>query len=88
MKTYTIQAKESGIGTIHDIQGCYDREIRFRSGCKYAVVLAAYYGGKGYTTHMTENETIQQSAKCNCSHEIIDSDGNGYEINVNKLVKI
>ena len=41
MKTYTIPQKMSGTGTIHDIASQhYDREIRFRKGCEYAISFA------------------------------------------------
>ena len=83
-KTYTIEAKMSGTGTIYDIESdLHDRDIVFASGCQYAVVLAAYYGGKGYTTHKTEESAIAQAkrlARDNYSYEIIDSDGNRYGI--------
>jgi hypothetical protein len=82
MKTVTIPQKMSGTGTIHDTASQnFDREIRFPTGHKYAVVLAAYYGGKGYTTHASAEATIKASRKNReYSHVIIDSDDNHYTI--------
>ena len=85
---HTIPAKMSGTGTIHDIESDqYDREI---VGCgKYAVVLASYYGGKGYTTHMTAYTAIRQSARMSdYSHQIIDEQGNEYDVCCDRLVRI
>lgn len=81
-KIYTIKAKMSGTGTIHDIASdTHNRDIVFAPGCQYAVVLAAYYGGKGYTTHKTEATTIAQANRLyNYSYEIIDAEGNRYGI--------
>lgn len=59
MPTFTIPQKMSNSGSIHDIASdMYDREIVFAPGCKFAVVLASYYGGKGYTTHRSEDAAI------------------------------
>jgi hypothetical protein len=82
MKTYTIEKKMSGTGTIHDLASeSRDRDIRFPGGCKYAVVLAAYYGGKGYTTHKTAEAAIAKSKQVSCySHAIIDDEGNRYTV--------
>ena len=78
--TYIIPAKQSGTGSIHDIASEHgDREIRFGAGCKYAVVCASYYGGKGYTTHRTELAAASASkALGDYSHQIIDADGIDY----------
>jgi hypothetical protein len=82
MKTVTIAAKPGGTGDIHDIRSeHYDREITFRGATKYAVIRAAYYGGKGYTTHATEQSAIAESLRLqrqDYSHSIIDRDGNAY----------
>ena len=82
MKTVTIPQKMSGTGTIHDTASQhFDREIKFPKGHKFAVVLAAYYGGKGYTTHATTESTIRQSIKeGEFSHVIIDDEGNHWDI--------
>jgi len=86
MKTYTIEQRMSGTGSIHDIASDqYDRIIKFPEGSKYAVVTAAYYGGKGYTTHRTTEATIEQSNRSDCSHIIIDADGNQYATNYDRL---
>jgi hypothetical protein len=83
MTTYTIEKKMSGTGTIYDIASDQvDREIVFAAGCKYAVVLASYYSGKGYTTHKTADAAIKQSRKLdreNYAHAIIDANGSMYE---------
>lgn len=48
--------------TIYDTANPHkDREILVPSGCRYAVVLASYYGGKGYTCHRTEEAAIKKS---------------------------
>lgn len=80
--TYTIPAKSSNSGSIHDIASQHgDREIRFAPGCKFAVVRASYYGGKGYTTHKTAEAAAKASkAQGDYSHEIIDSDGAEYVV--------
>ena len=80
MSTYTIPQKMSGTGSIHDIASeNFDREIVFAPGCTYAVVLASYYGGKGYTTHKTAAAAIAASkANREYSHQILDAAGNIY----------
>lgn len=72
----------SGTGSIHDIRSDkYDREIRFPGRSIYACVLAAYYAGKGYTTHATAQAVIAESKRnAKYSHGIIDSDGMSYDI--------
>lgn len=82
MITYIIPQKISNSGTIHDLASdMYDREIRFPEGSRYAVVFAAYYGGKGYTTHRTQAAAIKASKKDRqYSHRIIDADGNEYDM--------
>jgi len=84
MKTiYTIPAKMSNTGSIHDISDTSDRDIVFGPGCKYAVVLSSYYGGKGYTTHKTASAAIAKSkqlGKEGWSHKIIDTYGSVYNI--------
>jgi len=82
MTTYTIQQKMSNTGSIHDIASDqFDRDIVFPAGCKYAVVLASYYGGRGYTTHKTERSAIVASHKvADYSHSIIGTDGAEYQV--------
>lgn len=77
---YTIPQKMSNSGTIHDIESdLYERDIVFRGGAKYAVVLAAYYGGKGYTTHMTEDSAVRAYNRAKqTSKVIIDTNGRRY----------
>jgi hypothetical protein len=83
MKIYTIKQKMSGTGTIHDIASeHYDREIKFREGTIYAVVLASYYGG--YTTHKTAEKAAKVSdrlAREGYSHVVLDAEGCGYTSN-------
>lgn len=82
MKTVIIPQKMSSSGSIHDIASQhYDREIKFPEGTQYAVVLADYYGGKGYTTHQTELATMKADKKNGeYSREIIGVDGWIYRI--------
>lgn len=82
MIVYTIPQKMSGTGNIHDISSnLYDRDIKFPAGAIYAVVLASYYGGRGYSTHRTEKAAIQASHnRGDYSHVIIDPRGNEYAI--------
>ena len=87
--TYTIPKKSSGSGSIHDIASQHsDREIVFARGCKYAVVIASYYGGRGYTTHRTEAATIKTSKAAVYSHVIIDAQGQRYEVNPNQTLRV
>ena len=90
MTTYTIEQKMSNSGTIHDIASdLFDREIHFPAGCEYAVVLASYYGGRGYTTHKTEQATIRAArANRDYSLTIIDRSGNEYVADYDRLVKL
>jgi hypothetical protein len=80
MTTYTIRQKQSGTGSIHDIASAMAaRDIVFAPGCKFAVVLSSYYGGKGYTTHKTEAAAIAASkSQGDYSHQIIDATGAEY----------
>lgn len=89
MKTYTIPQKMSNTGSIHDIASdMFDRDIVFAPGCKYAVVLASYYGGKGYTTHRTAEAAIRASrSRKDYSHEIIDTEGNYYHVYGDRLIE-
>ena len=64
MRALTIPQKMSNSGSIHDIASDqFDRCIVFGKDCKYAVILASYYGGKGYTTHRTLNAAIKAHDK-------------------------
>lgn len=86
MKKVIIPQKMSGTGTIHDIASQhYDREIKFPKGAKFAVVLASYYGGKGYTTHASEEATIQADRRQReFSGQIIGVDGWLYEVDTSR----
>lgn len=77
MKKVIIPQKMSNTGSIHDIASeHFPREIKFPKGAEYAVVLAAYYGGKGYTTHQSVSATIQADKRNEeYSHEILGVDG-------------
>lgn len=81
MRTVTINAKMSNTGSIHDLASDHvDRVIKFREPTRYAVVDAAYYGGRGYTTHATDAATAAESRRRgNYSHKIIDYEGNQYD---------
>lgn len=87
---FVIPQKMSGTGSIHDIASDrFDRDIVFAPGCKYAVVLASYYGGKGYTTHKTEGASIDASRRnSEYSHRILDAKGNEYSVYGDRLVKL
>ena len=78
MSALTIPQKMSNSGSIHDIASDqFDRRIVFGTGCKYAVILASYYGGKGYTTHRTEAATIKAyRATKGYSCCVLDTQGN------------
>lgn len=74
----TIPAKMSNTGSIHDISSQHADRVIIGRGA-FAVVLAAYYGGKGYTTHTTEHAAMLQARKiqkAGYSYQIIDAEGN------------
>lgn len=89
MKTFKIRQKQRGTGGIHDLASDKtNRYIVFRSGEKFAVVLASCYGGKGYSTHRAEAATIRASKRFSrFSHEIIDTSGNSYAVYGDELVQ-
>jgi hypothetical protein len=78
MKKVVIPQKMSGTGTIHDIASQHEpRVIKFRKGQEYAIVLASYYGGKGYVTTADAATAIKLDQKYKeYSRTILDSDGN------------
>ena len=78
MSALTIPQKMSNSGSIHDIASDqFDRRIVFGKGCKYAVILASYYGGKGYTTHKTEAAAVRAyRATKGYSRCVLDAQGN------------
>lgn len=82
MKKVIIPQKVGGTGSIHDIASDqYDREVKIPKGSQFAVVLAAYYGGKGYTTHKTESATIQADRRQReFSRQILGADGWTYRV--------
>jgi len=50
--TYIIPQKQSNSGSIHDLNSdMCDRLIAVPASASHIVILAAYYGGRGYTTH-------------------------------------
>jgi len=76
MKIYTINQKMSGTGNIHDIASeQVDRDIKFKAGTKYAVVLSSFYGGNLYTTHKTLVAAQIKHNNISESSTIIDTDG-------------
>lgn len=82
MKTYVIKQKQSGSGNIHDLASQhYDREIKFKKGTHYAVVLSSFYGGNHYTTHYTAVAAARQSNQTTESHHVIDENGLVYLVN-------
>lgn len=88
MKIVTIAQKMSGTGSIHDIASQhYDRHIKFRKGCKYAVVLSSFYGDI-YKTFKTAEACAKYARKIDDSFKIIDSDGNYYATNWDDLVAL
>lgn len=75
-----IPRKQGGSGSIRDLASDhYDRVIKFRKDCLFAVVEAAHFGG--YTTHRSAEAAISASIKSDCSHAIIDRDGFILEVN-------
>ena len=79
MKIITIEAKQSNTGSIHDLASdTRDREIKIPKTAEYVIILAAYYGGKGYTTHSTAAaaaKKVKSLKKDNCSFQVFDSEG-------------
>ena len=88
MKTLTIPQKQSNTGSIHDLASeHFARDIRFCGAARYAVVRAAYYGGKGYRTACTEQAAcnLARTYGKGSSYEIMDSDGNRYVADYDRL---
>ena len=80
MITYTIKSNGGHQKSIHDISGACDRIIKFPKNAKFAIVLADFYGGKGYTTHKTEHATMAMAKKMqDYSFVIMDSNGDQYD---------
>lgn len=84
MKTLIIPKKMSNSGNIYDLaSNLYDREIKFKEGEKFAVILPSYYGGKGYTIHKSADSAIRQAKKLwkqGYNYEIKDFAGFSYSI--------
>jgi len=79
MKKLTIKPKMSNSGTIYDLASDRgDRVVKFRNPTRYAVVDASYYGGKGYTTHVTPEAAATESQRRERSHKVLDCYGNLY----------
>ena len=89
MKKVIIPQKMSGTGSIHDLASDLGpREIKFPQGAKFAVVLATYYGGPGYSTHASESAALQASRRNReFSHQIIGDDGYIYGIYGDRLTR-
>lgn len=81
MRTLTIP--QSSYRNIHSLANQHhDREINFPKGSEFAVVYPSYFGGKGYTTHRTEEAAIRAANKeYYCS--IVGDDGAVYDDNGN-----
>lgn len=87
MTILTIPQKMSNTGSIYDLASDqYDRDIRFRAGEVYAIVDAAYYGGKGYSTYRSVTTAIKASRKHPYAHQIIDARGQVYAVDYDRLV--
>lgn len=88
--SYIIPQKPSNTGTIYDLASeHFDRQIVFAKNSIYAVVCAAYYGGKGYTTHASAKAAIKASkALGDYNHSIIDVNGEHYDIFHDRLVPV
>lgn len=86
--TYIIPQKRSNTGTINDIESdLWERRVKFFKNDQYAVVLAAYYGGKGYTTHRTALAAAQCAKRlAKYSLTVIDREGREYHANHDELI--
>lgn len=89
MKIITIPAKTSNSGTINDIAKEHeDRKIKFRNGCKYAIVWASYYGDI-YKTFKTAEACGKYAQKHKDeSFKIIDDNGIIYGLNCDELFEM
>lgn len=81
-KSIVIEMKMSNSGSIYDIASdTYTRTIKFRKNENFAVIIPAYFGGRGYRTAQSEERAIKKyKSLCDYSPAIIDSDGNFYDI--------
>jgi hypothetical protein len=83
MRIITIEQKQSNSGSIHDLASdTRDRDIKIPATAGYVIILAAYYGGKGYSTHATAESAarkVKSLKKDNTSFEVFDADGSYLE---------
>ncbi len=90
MKNFIIEQKQTNSGSIHDLASeHFDRVIKFKSGCKYAVVLSSYYGDS-YTIHKSAKAAANRSNslhKRDFSHSVIDLNGIVYDVDFDQLRK-
>jgi hypothetical protein len=83
MKNIIIPHKRSNSGSIHDLASdTRDREIKIPATAEYVIILAAYYGGKGYSTHATAEaaaKKVKSLKKDGTSFEAFEADGTHIE---------
>ena len=83
MKITTIKSKQSNSGSIHDLASdTSDRQIKIPATAEYVIILAAYYGGKGYSTHATADSAAKKAKilkKDKYSFEVFRADGSHLE---------
>lgn len=79
MNILTIPQKQSNTGSIHDLNSdMMAREIKVPANTTHILILAAYYGGRGYTTHGSAEAAAKQAKrfkKDNMSFMAFSSDG-------------
>lgn len=79
MKNIIIESKQSNTGSIHDLASdTMDRVIKIPASAGYIIILAAYYGGKGYSTHSTAEaagKKVKNLIKNNYSFRVFDAEG-------------
>jgi len=79
MKNIIIASKQSNTGSIHDLASdTMDRVIKIPASAGYIIILAAYYGGKGYSTHSTAEAAVKKVKnlrKNNYSFRAFDAEG-------------
>ena len=79
MKNIIIASKQSNTGSIHDLASdTIDRVIKIPASAGYIIILAAYYGGKGYSTHSTADAAVKKVKnliKNNYSFRVFDAKG-------------
>lgn len=86
-----IKQKTQGTGNIHDLASDeHDRVLHLPRGKYYIVLLPAYYGGRGYSTHATEELAAQEAQLLQKLYpkviiKVIDGDLNVYVAEWGKL---